>query len=193
MGIEEAFARHGIRLPPLPPPAGGRRVTGTIARRAGGAGGAPSGRALSTYRSLRALDPDRPGGGAAIRAALGLPSRAGLRRATLEKQRAGRVREQLWHTQRVCVRHRALGTFSGIVIETVCGCTLTRDRSGALEGASLAPLAEATAGEWVARLLPWIAAGAIAREPRASVREHFRAREPFRVEAGGLLERVYFD
>lgn len=189
IGIEEAFARHGIRLPPLPPPAGGRRMTGTIARRAGRPA---AGRALSPYRALRALDPDRPGGGAALRAALGLPARASLRRETLEETRPGRVREQLSHTGLVCVRHRALGPYSGVVIETVCGCTLTRDRSGALEGCAIAPLAAATAAEWVARLRPWIAAGAIALERRPT-REHFRAREPFRLGVGGVLERVYFD
>jgi hypothetical protein len=78
-------------------------------------------------------------------------------------------------------------------VETVCGCTLTRERSGALEGASLAPHVHATAGEWAARIRPWIRRGAIAREPRASVREHFAAREPFRLAAGGYLERVYLD
>jgi hypothetical protein len=189
MAVEEAFARHGIRLPALPAIAGGRRVTGTVARRPARPA---AGRALSTYRSLRALDPDRPGGPAALRAALGLPARAALRRETLEEHRAGHVREQLSHTRRICVRHRALGPWSGLVIETVCGCTLTRDRSGALEGAALAPVTEATAAEWAMRLRPWIAARAIARERRAA-REHFRAREPFRLGPGRLLERVYFD
>jgi Thermolysin metallopeptidase, catalytic domain len=189
MGIEEAFAAHGVRLPPLPPPEGGRRGAGLVSRR----GARRAGGALSAYRALRALDPDRPGGAAALRAALGLPPRARLRRRTIETERAGRLREQLSHTSFVQVRHRSLGRFSGLIVETVCGCTLTRERSGALEGASIATRRDATASEWAARIRPWIRQGAIAREPRATAREHFAAGEPFRVTADGLLERVYFD
>jgi hypothetical protein len=187
MGIEEAFAAHGMRLPPVPPPERARRAAAP--RR----GPRRAGRALSAYRALRALDPDRPGGAAALRAALGLPSTAGLRRRTIEAERAGRVREQLWHTSYVRVRHPSLGRFSGLIVETVCGCTLTRERSGALEGASIAPVREATAAEWAARIRPWIRQGAIARAPRATAREHFAAGEPFRLRSDGRLERVYFD
>jgi len=188
IGIEEAFAAHGMALPALPAPAGGRRAPGLLSRR-----GPRRAAALSSYRALRALDPDRPGGAAALRAALGLPPRAKLRRRTIQPGPGGRGREQLWHSSFVQVRHSSLGRFSGLIVETVCGCTLTRERSGALEGAALAPHTHATAAEWAARIRPWIRRAEIGRERRASAREHFGAREPFRLTADGLLERVYLD
>jgi hypothetical protein len=190
MGIEDSFAAHGMRLPPLPRPAGGRRAAGLALRRGGRRSGAG---ALSTYRALRALDPDRPGGASALRAALRLPARASLGRRAVGAERGGRLREQLWHTSFVRVRHASLGRFSGLIVQTICGCTLTRERSGALEGAALAPHAHASTADWVARLRPWIRRAAIAGEPRATAREHFAAREPFRLTREGLLTRVYLD
>ena len=172
IGIESAFLAHGIRLPAL---------------------GAKAKRKPSAYRALRALDPDRPGGTAAIRAALGLPPGARLERAAWTSRVGGGVREQLVHRAAVVARHRSLGRWSGIVVPVVCGCTLTRDPGGRLEGASLHPHPHPDAAAVAAWLRPWILRGAIREGADASAVEHFRARQPFRVGPSRRLERVFFD
>ena len=179
IGIEEAFARHGIRLPALA--AGARAARGREAR--------------SGYRALRGLDPDRPGGAAAIRAALGVPRGARLERATLPARVGGGVREQFMHRDSIAVRHASLGRFSGVVVQILCGCTLTRDSSGNVEGAALAPHPHPTSTEIARHLRRWIAMDAIEprREGPRTSRELFRARKPFRVGRARRIERVYFD
>ena len=165
-GIEEAFAKHGVKLP------------------------SPHAR----YRSLRALDPDRAGGSAAIRAALGLPRGARLERRTWSPRVGGGVREQLVHRDHVVVRDRSLGALSGIAVPVICGCTLTREPDGRVEGASLRPHPHPEAGEVALWLRAWIARDAIRpKNGTLSAVEHFRARQPFRVTRAGVLERVYFD
>ncbi|TMQ65965.1 MAG: hypothetical protein E6K79_03615 [Candidatus Eisenbacteria bacterium] len=180
IGIEEAFARHGIRLPALA---------------AGRARGARARAASSGYRALSALDPDRPGGAAAIRAALGVPRGARLERTTLPARVGGGVREQFIHRDSVTVRHPSLGRFSGVVVRVLCGCTFTRDPAGNVEGGTLAPHPHPTSTELARHLRRWIAMDAI--EPRrsgpSSSRELFRARKPFRVSRSRMIERVYFD
>ena len=175
IGIEEAFARHGIRLPAL---------------------AAHRGRAArSDYRALRAFDPDRPGGAAAIRAALGVPRGARLDRTTLPARIGGGVREQFMHRDSIAVRHPSLGRFSGVIVRVLCGCTLTRDPQGNVEGAALAPHPHPTSTELARHLRRWIAMDAI--EPRhgglRTSRELFRARKPFRVGRARMIDRVYFD
>jgi hypothetical protein len=179
IGIEEAFARHGIRLP-------------AIAARARAARGRE---ARSGYRALRSLDPDRPGGAAAIRAALGVPRGARLERATLPARIGGGVREQFMHRDSIAVRHASLGRFSGVVVQILCGCTLTRDPSGNVDGAALAPHPHPTSTEIARHLRRWIAMDAIEprREGPHTSRELFRARKPFRVGRSRRIERVYFD
>ncbi|HET7498819.1 MAG TPA: hypothetical protein VFM00_11005 [Candidatus Eisenbacteria bacterium] len=182
-GIEEAFAKHGIKLPsPRPKTA---TVRGRIDTRAGTRG---------SYRSLRALDPDRAGGAAAIRAALGLPRGARLERRTWSPRVGGGVREQLIHRDHVVVRDRTLGSLSGIAVPVTCGCTLTREPDGRVEGASLRPHPHPEADEIAVWLRAWIARDAIRpKDGTLSAVEHFRARQPFRVTRAGVLERVYFD
>jgi hypothetical protein len=174
IGIESAFQRHGIRLPAL------------TARRE---------KARSPYRALRALDPDRPGGEAAIRAALGLSPGAKLERRSWKARVGGGSREQLIHRDRVTVRDKSLGALSGIQVAVVCGCTLTREPDGTVQGASLKPHPHPESKEIARWLRPWVVRGAI-RPPGAgpaAPAEHFRARQPFRVTPAGLLERVFFD
>lgn len=175
IGIEEGFARHGIRLPPL------TAAKARAARRG--------------YRALRALDPDRPGGGAALRAALRVPPGARLERTALPARIGGGVREQFVHRDSIVVRHRSLGRLSGVVVRIQCGCTLTRGPAGDVEGASLAPHPHPTSLEIARQLRRWIAMGAIAtkREAGRDSRALFRARKPFRVGRSRVLERVYFD
>ena len=120
LGIEQAFARHGIRLAPLP-----------VSRRSQARPG--------PYRALRALDPDRPGGAAALRAALHVPPGARIERTSLPARVGGGVREQFIHRDAIEVRDRSLGRLSGVTVRIHCGCTLTRGPSGDVEGASLAP------------------------------------------------------
>lgn len=175
IGIEEGFARHGIRLPPL-------KAARARAARAG-------------YQALRALDPDLPGGAAAIRAALGVPRSARLERTTLPARIGGGVREQFIHRDSLKVRHPSLGRFSGVVVRVLCGCTLTRDPAGNVEGAALAPHPHPTSAELARHLRRWIAMDAIELDhggARTS-RELFRARKPFRVGRSRMIERVYFD
>jgi hypothetical protein len=168
VGIETAFARHGIALPPL-----------QAAR--------PS--------PLRALDPERPGGLAAMKAALHLPPSAKLARKSAPlKTRAG-WREQLLHVDEYKIRHRSLGHFDGIIVRIPCGCTITRATSGEVDGMTLAPHPHPGPAEVLRSLRPWIRLEAIHPERglKASAREFFRERKPFRLTAEGLLTRVYFD
>jgi thermolysin metallopeptidase-like protein len=174
IGIEEAFARHGMPLPRL---AAGRTKAG------------------AGYRALRALDPDRPGGAAAIRAALGVPRGARLERTTLPARVGRGVREQFIHRDSIAVRHPSLGRLSGVSVRVLCGCTFTRDPAGNVEGGTLAPHPHPTSAEVARQLRRWIAIDAIessGRGPRTS-RELFRARKPFRVSPSRMIERVYFD
>lgn len=175
IGIEEGFARHGIRLPPLA--AAKSRVAG------------------QGYRALRALDPDRPGGGAALRAALHVPPGARLERTSLPARIGSGVREQFIHRDSIVVRHRSLGRLSGVVVRIQCGCTLTRGPAGDVEGASLAPHPHPTSLDLARRLRRWMAMDAIAtrQESGHNSRALFRARKPFRVGRSRVLERVYFD
>jgi len=170
IGIEESFARHGMRLPPL------------------------GARPRSTFAALRSLDPDRPGGLAALRAALGIPAGAKLARGGALRTRAGH-REQLVHTEEICVRHPSLGRFSGLTVRIPCGCTLTRNPQGEVEGLALAPRPRRGAREWARLIRPWIRMNAIdpARGSRSGSRAHFLERTPFRLTETGRLERVYFD
>jgi len=172
--IEEAFAAHGIKLPAEAP-----RRGMTAAR---------------PYEARRALDPDRPGGAAAIRAALDLPRGARLERRSLPARRGGRIREQLIHRDHVTVRDRSLGALSGIAVPVICGCTLTREADGRVEGASLKPHPHPEPAEIAGWLRCWIARGAIRpKDGAVTTLDHFRSRQPFRVNASGVLERVYFD
>jgi hypothetical protein len=171
MGIEEGFARHGIPLPAL------------WAR----------GKRRSLYRSLRSLDPDRPGGGAAIRAALRLPPRARLERSAWRPRVGGGAREQLVHRLSVPVRHASLKGLGRIVVMVECGCTLTRDPAGDVEGVSLHPHLHPTPADVARWLRPWLRLDAIAKGAGRSSKQHFRERKPFRVARSGVLERVYFD
>jgi len=180
-GIEAGFARHGIELPALAGEKAGRKRG-----RKQGAG---------RLSPLRALDPERPGGLAAIRAALHLPASAKLaRHSTPLRSREG-SREQLLHVHEFPIRHRSLGAFSGIIIRVPCGCTLTRAGSGEVLDLTLAPHPHPGPAELLRSIRPWIRMGAIhpVRGVRAPSRELFRERKPFRLTAEGLLERVYFD
>ena len=175
IGIESAFQQHGIRLPAL--------------------GARPGRKKASPYRALRALDPDRPGGEAAIRAALGLEPGARLERRSWKGRVGGGIREQLIHRDHVTVRDKALGSLSGIQVSVVCGCTLTREPDGSMQGAALRRHPHPESSEIARWLRPWVARGAIRPFGAAPVTptEHFRARQPFRVTPSGILERVFFD
>jgi hypothetical protein len=106
----------------------------------------------------------------------------------------GGVREQFIHRDRVTVRDRSLGALSGISVPVVCGCTLTREPDGQVEGASLRPHPHPEAAEIARWLRGWIARGAIRpRDGVTSAVQHFKAGQPFRVTPSGVLERVYFD
>jgi len=167
-GIEAACSRHGIDLPPLQ------------ARK---------------EAAMRALDPERPGGLAAMRAALNLPPQAKLvRRAAPLRTRHG-WREQYFHVDEYVVRNKTLGPFDGITVRIPCGCTIVRAPSGGVEHVSLAPHPHPGPADVLRALRPWIRMGAIHPERgiRAAPREFFRARKPFRLTAEGLLTRVYFD
>jgi hypothetical protein len=175
IGIEESFARHGMKLPPL--------------------SASPVKAARRGYRALRALDPDQPGGASALRAALGIPRSARLERTSLPARVGGGTREQYIHRDTLVVRHRSLGRFSGVVVRIHCGCTLIRDPAGGVEGAAIAPHPHPTVAQVARQLRRWIAMDAIesARGSARSSRELFRARKPFRVGRSRLLERVYLD
>ena len=180
--IEAGFARHGIDLPALPGEKTGRK------------GRAPKGR-VGALSPLRALDPERPGGLAAMRAALHLPPSAKLaRRAAPLRSREG-WREQLSHVHEFPIRHRSLGRLNGIIVRVPCGCTLIRGGSGEVVDLTLAPHPHPGPTELLRTIRPWIRMDAIhpTRGARAPSREFFRERKPFRLTAEGLLERVYFD
>ena len=174
IGIEEAFAGHAMKLPAV-----------ARARRA----------RVPPSRALRALDPDRPGGSAALNAALGLPGHVRLRRTTLPGRLGSGVREQFIHRDWIRVRHPALRRREGVLVRVLCGCTLTRGPSGDVEQATIAPHPHPTAAEMTRRVRRWLALGAIdvGRGAARTSRAHFRARTPFRVGRGDVLERVYFE
>jgi hypothetical protein len=174
--ILRAFARHGIRLP-----------RGTQKR--------------DRYAALRALDPDRPGGVSALRAALNLPGRAKLERRGWRGRVGGGVREQLVHRHLVTARAPRLGLGRGpararnVIVEVVCGCTLTRGPAGDVEGMTLLPRRDPTTTEVARWLRPWIRRDAIAwgEEAAKPATWLFRERKVFRVGTSGRLERVYAD
>jgi hypothetical protein len=185
IGIEEAFAAHGMRLPALGAAAGARRV--------GKGRGARTG--VPASRALRALDPDRPGGAVALRAALRIPHAGKLERTTTVGRGGRGVREQFIHRDWIEVRDRSLGPLSGVVVRVLCGCTLTRRASGEVEGATLAPHPHPSSQEIARHLRRWIALDAIdaGGERRRTSRQQFRARKPFRVGPRRVLERIYFE
>jgi len=165
-GIETAFARHGIDLPPL-----------------------------EKAVPLRALDPERPGGLGAMRAALHLPPGAKLARHSAPLRTRHGWREQYFHVDEYVLRSPRLGAFSGIIVRVPCGCTIERAPSGDVADMTLAPHPHPAAADLVRSLRPWILLDAIhpERGTRAGARELFRERKPFRLTAEGLLTRVYFD
>ncbi|HSQ60929.1 MAG TPA: MBL fold metallo-hydrolase, partial [Acidobacteriota bacterium] len=175
--LRRAFARHGIRI------------------------AAPSRGAPSRYASLRALDPDRSGGAAALRAALGLPPRARLARSSWPARVGGGIREQWVHRHAVEVRPSALGLRGraararSVVVDVTCGCTLTRDPSGDVEGMTIRPRVDPTPREVASWLRPWIRRDALAwrEEAAGSSAALFRRGKVFRIGAGNRLERVYAD
>jgi hypothetical protein len=168
-GIEAACARHGIDLPPL--------------------------RAAGRGSPLRALDPELPGGLAAMRAALNLPPKAKLARHFSPLQTRHGWREQYFHVDEYVVRNKTLGPFDGIIVRIPCGCTIVRAPSGGIENVALAPHPHPGPADVLRSLRPWIRMGAIHpdRGVKAAPREFFRERKPFRLTAEGLLTRVYFD
>jgi len=168
-GIEASFARHGIKLEPL--------VSG------------------GPHRALRALDPDRPGGAGALRAALRIPPGASLHRSALPARTGAGVREQFIHRDFVIVRHRSLGRLSGVAVRVPCGCTLVRGPGGEVEQMALLPHPHPTAAEVLPHLRRWIALDAIQAKGAGSrsSRALYRERKPFRVTASGVLERAYID
>src|SRR5678809_28062 len=102
--IEAGFARHGIELPPL--------------------------KASARIGPLRWLDPERPGGLNAMKAALHLPPKAKLvSRAAPLRTRHG-WREQYLHVDEYVLRSKRLGDLDGIVVRIPCGCTIVRAPSG---------------------------------------------------------------
>ena len=196
IGIEEAFARHGMALPPLASSRGGAARGGKT--RGGGRAGAASARSharLTPSRALRSLDPDRPGGAAALNAALGLPGHARLKRTSIPGRLGSGAREQFIHRDWIRVRHPALGRKDGVLVRVLCGCTLTRGPSGDVEQATIAPHPHPTSAEMARRVRRWLALGAIdtGKDGARTSRAHFQARTPFRVGRGGVLERIYFE
>lgn len=175
--LRRAFARHGIRIAAAP------------------------GRAPSRYAALRALDPDRAGGAAALRAALGLPTRARLTRASWPARVGGGLREQWVHRHAVEIRPSALGLRGrasrgrAVVVDVTCGCTLTRDPSGDVEGMTIRPRVDPTPREVASWVRPWIRRDALAwrEEAAGSSASLFRRGKVFRIGAGNRLERVYAD
>ncbi|HEY6571931.1 MAG TPA: hypothetical protein VI198_01330 [Candidatus Eisenbacteria bacterium] len=168
--ITRAFARHGVRLP-----RGARRA--------------------DRYAALRSLDPDLPGGAAALRAALALPAGARLERRAWPARVGGGVREQLVHRHLVAAHHPALGRSRSVLVEIACGCTLTRDPRGDVEGMALLARRDPTAREVERWLRPWFRRGAVAfgEDASKSARSLFRDRKVFRIGARGRFERVYAD
>lgn len=185
IGIEEAFRQHGMVLPALAERGRGARSGGPGAVR----------RRVAPSRALRALDPDRPGGAAALNAALGLPRRTRLKRTSMPGRLGSGAREQFIHRDWIRVRHPALRRPGGVLVRVLCGCTLTRGPSGDVEQATIAPHPHPTATEMTRRVRRWLALGAIdiGRDGLRTTKAHFKARTPFRVGRGGVLERVYFE
>ncbi|HMI30227.1 MAG TPA: hypothetical protein VK527_00695 [Candidatus Limnocylindrales bacterium] len=171
VGIETAFAKHGIALPPF------------------------QGARAAHPSPLRALDPELPGGLAAMRAALHLPPSAKLVRKSSPLATRDGWREQLLHVDEYRIRHRSLGDFDDILVRIPCGCTITRAVSGEVDDMTLAPHPHPSPAEVLRSLRPWIRLDAIHPERglKSSTREFFRERKPFRLTAEGLLTRVYFD
>ncbi|HET9941233.1 MAG TPA: hypothetical protein VFR25_09010, partial [Candidatus Eisenbacteria bacterium] len=192
IGIEQAFAAHGMKLPAL---GRGKAGSGPRARAAAGRRAGAGRERVAPSRALRALDPDRPGGAAAMNAALGLPGHARLKRTTLPGRLGSGVREQFIHRDWIRVRHPAFRRRGGVLVRVLCGCTLTRGPSGDVEEATIAPHPHPTPAEMTRRVRRWLALGAIdmGRDGTQSSRAHFKARTPFRVGRGGVLERVYFE
>jgi len=186
IGLEEAFAFHGMPLPSLAARRRGGRRPG---RRTGTRPAVPS------THALRALDPDRPGGAAALRAVLGVHGRARLERTTLPGRIGRGEREQFIHRDWVRVPSPSLGRRGGVWVRVICGCTLTRAPSGDVDGATVMPHPHPTPRDLARQLRCWIAFDAIdtGREPLRTSRQHFRERKPFRVTKDGVLERVYFE
>jgi len=168
-GIEAAFTRHGVKLGPLA--------------------------SRTSRNALRSLDPDRPGGAGALRAALHIPPGAPLRRTALPARTGAGAREQFIHRDYVVVRHRSLGRLSGVAVRVPCGCTVVRGPGGDVERMALAPHPHPTAGELLPHLRRWIALDAIQAKGSGSrsSRALYRERKPFRVTPAGILERAYFD
>jgi hypothetical protein len=193
IGIEQAWAAHGMKLPALGTRGAWPRGRGTT-RGPGTDGPGRRGR-VAPSRALRALDPDRPGGAAAMNAALGLPGHTRLKRTTLPGRLGSGVREQFIHRDWIRVRHPAFRRRDGVLVRVLCGCTLTRGPSGDVEQATIAPHPHPTSAEMTRRVRRWLALGAIdlGRDGAQTSRAHFKARTPFRVGRGGVLERVYFE
>jgi hypothetical protein len=149
----------------------------------------------SAYAARRALDPDRPGGGGALRAALGLPTGARLQRRAWPGRIGGGVREQWVHRHAIEVPASLLGRGRSVVVEIACGCTLTRSPSGDVEGMTLRGRRDPTPRELLRWIRPWVRRDAIAWNPDAarSSSSLFRDRKVFRVAASRRLERVYAD
>lgn len=189
IGLEEAFAFHGMRLPALEARLA-RRGSGRASRRA-----RETRRVAPSTRALRALDPDRPGGAAALRAVLGVHRRARLERTTLPGRVGRGEREQFIHRDWVKVTRPSLGRRGGVWVRVICGCTLTRGPSGDVDGATVRPHPHPTERDLARQLRCWIAFDAIetGRATLRTSRQHFRERKPFRVTKDGVLERVYFE
>ena len=175
-GIEKSFERHGIKLGKIETRSGRTMI------------GAP-------HHALRHLDPDRPGGAGALRAALRIPPGAPLRRTALPARKGAGAREQFIHRDFVVVRHRSLGKLSGVAVRVPCGCTVVRGPSGEVERMALAPHPHPTAAELLPHLRRWVAMDAIQAKGAgsSSSRVLYRERKPFRVTSAGILERAYFD
>jgi hypothetical protein len=125
IGIEEAFAGHGMKLPALPRARvrGKGGVGGRGGGRRGSGGGAVRGERVSPSRALRALDPDRPGGAAAMNAALGLPGHVRLKRTTLPGRLGSGVREQFIHRDWIRVD---MLRFEGVMAFSCACCAAAR-------------------------------------------------------------------
>ncbi len=185
--IEAACSKHGIELPAF-------QASKHRGRKGGARGRRPDAAEVLDPRRLRSLDPDGPGGLAALRAALRLRPTSKLERRVTPLRREG-SREQLLHVHHYTAKSGALGAWSGITVRVPCGCTLTRGPSGEIESLTLAPHPDPTPAEVVRIVRPWVERHAIhpRRGLRASPRELFLEKKPFRLTKEGLLERVYFD
>jgi hypothetical protein len=81
------------------------------------------------------------------------------------------------------------------VVDVTCGCTLTRDPSGDVEGMAIRPRVDPTPREVASWLRPWIRRDALAwrEEAAGSSASLFRRGKVFRIGSGNRLERVYAD